>query len=206
MPTAGTSPPDAPVADRVRAALLVHPHVRAVTLVGSRASGTPVPLSDWDLEVDVDDLDLVEPDLPSLVAVLSPIAEQWDPLGPEDYRCYMLMLAGPTKVDLIFPGTPHGPSPAWEPGPETLGAIDRHFWDWILWLAAKEQAGRRTLVDEQLELLHTYLLGPMGVRTIPRSIADVTRAYLEARVRQEARFDVKVPRRLQDEVLPVLPR
>lgn len=192
------------ISDAVPAALLVHPDVRGVTLVGSRAHGTAVTLSDWDFVVDVEDGDRVAAALPELVAALEPLAEQWDRLGPEDYACYMLMLPGPAKVDLIFPDLPHRRSPPWEPSAETLAAIDRHVWDWVLWLAAKQEAGNDHLVRGQLELMSAHLLRPMGVAAVPRSIDSATGSYLEARDRLEARFGVAVDRRLQEAVLPAL--
>jgi predicted nucleotidyltransferase len=65
------------LAARVSAALLPHPHVRAVELVGSRAGGTATRLSDWDFAVREDDFAAVAGDLPGLVAGLGPLARQW---------------------------------------------------------------------------------------------------------------------------------
>ncbi|MGZ5345818.1 MAG: hypothetical protein ACXWF5_14150 [Actinomycetota bacterium] len=193
------------VSSVVSTALMVHPKIRSVELVGSRATGSSVSLSDWDFEVVADDVDCVALDLPSLVSPLEPLAQQWDPLGPEEYSCYMLLLAGPRKIDLIFPGMPHRPSPPWVPGPDTLEAIDRHFWDWILWLAAKQQAGKDELVAEQLRTMSVHLLRPMGVDEVPCSIPEGVRRYLEARQGLETRFGGSVPRTPQEEVVPVLP-
>jgi len=64
------------VAAAVRTALLEHPHVLAVELIGSRARGTPTPLSDWDFAVRVDDPAAVAADMPCLVAELEPLAQQ----------------------------------------------------------------------------------------------------------------------------------
>jgi hypothetical protein len=44
-------------------------------------------------------------------------------------------------VDLIFT-EPHAVLPAWQVTAATLPGIDDHFWDWMLWLAAKQQAGK----------------------------------------------------------------
>ncbi|MGZ8652518.1 MAG: hypothetical protein ACXWX5_10140 [Actinomycetota bacterium] len=196
---------DEDVARAVTAALMEHPSVRAVELVGSRAAGTAVPLSDWDLVLTVDDRERVVADLPGLVSTLEPIAEQWDRLGAEEYSCYMLLLAGPRKIDLIFPGMVHHPAPPWEPGPSTLVAIDRHFWDWTLWLSSKEQAGRFELVGEQLELMTRHLLRPMGDEELHRTIAGAVRWYRTARDTLEPRFGVRVPRAVERAVLPVVP-
>lgn len=181
-----------------------HPHVVSVQLVGSRASGTATALSDWDFTVRVDDFPAVESALPALVAGLEPLARQWDRLGPTEYRCYMLMLPGPEKVDLIFPGVPHRPEAPWEVNRDTLPGIDQHFWDWILWIAAKRLAGRDELVREQLATMSHHLLQPMGVREVPGSIRESVTAYLTARERLESRFRIGVPRRLEREVRPVV--
>jgi predicted nucleotidyltransferase len=196
---------DDDVARAVTAALIEHPGVLAVDLVGSRAAGTEVPLSDWDLVVTVNDRERVVADLADLVSTLEPIAEQWDRLGPEEYSCYMLLLAGPRKIDLIFPGMVHTPAPPWEPGPRTLVAIDHHFWDWTLWLSAKEQAGRLELVGEQLDLMGRHLLRPMADGETHRTIAGAVRGYRTARDTLERRLGVLVPRAAERAVLPVVP-
>jgi hypothetical protein len=189
----------------VPAALLAHPHVVEVELVGSRAAGTVRPLSDHDFVVRSDDLDAVLEDLPAIVAPLDPLSQQWDRLGPPDYSCYMLMLHGPTKVDLIFPDLPHRPEPPWEVTSATLSGIDAHVWDWLLWIASKRQAGRDELAREQLHLLHEHLLAPLGVAAPPSTISDAVAAYRSARDEAEFRLGVTVPRALEHEVLPVLP-
>ena len=181
-----------------------NPSVRAVELVGSRARGTPNPLSDWDFVVEVDDFVGFATELPSLVAGLEPLAQQWDRLGPDDYRCYMLLLPGPSKVDLIFPDEPHRPEPPWVAGPETLEDIDRHLWDWVLWMAAKEQGGKDDIVRSELRKLSEHLLQPMGVARVPGSIREAIVEYRGARARLEASFGARVPRRVELEVLAVL--
>jgi hypothetical protein len=50
-------------------------------------------------------------------------------------------LGGSAKVDLIF-SEPHARLPAWQVSAATLPGIDDHFWDWVLWLSAKQQAGK----------------------------------------------------------------
>ena len=184
--------------------LLENPAVHSVTLVGSRAHGDPSPLSDWDFVVATDDVPAVISALPTLVAPLDPLAQQWDRLGPTTYRCYMLMLPGPVKIDLILPDVPHRPAPPWNATTENLEAIDHHFWDWILWMSAKEQGGRHELVHEQLSLMSDHLLGPLGVDDVPSSIACAVEDYVTARDRLADRSGVRVPHRVQDEVMPVL--
>jgi predicted nucleotidyltransferase len=195
---------DRDIAAVVRTALLGHPHVVAVELVGSRARGTPSPLSDWDFAVEVKDFAGATADMPALVAELEPLSQQWDRLGPDDYCCYMLMLAGPVKIDLLFPGVPHRPEPPWEVAPDTLDGIDQHFWDWALWMAAKEQGGKAELVRQELRKMSEHLLKPMGVDRVPGSIHEATVEYLAARERLESSLGVHVSRRVELEVLPVL--
>ena len=191
------------LASSVRAALERHPHVTGVELVGSRAAGTSMPLSDWDFVVRTDDVDAVARDLHTLVAPLGPLAEQWDRLGPPEYSCYMLMLSGPVKVDLIV-HVPHALAPPWTVTAETLEGIDRHFWDWTLWLASKRERGEEELVHEQLLLMTEHLLEPIGVTSVPGSLEEAIERYRAARDRREAELGVTVPRRLEREVLPVV--
>jgi len=189
----------------VPAALLAHPHVVGVELVGSRAAGTAGPLSDHDFVVRSDDLDAVLGDLPAIVAPLEPLSQQWDRLGPPDYSCYMLLLRGPAKIDLIFPDLPHRSEAPWEVSAATLPGIDAHAWDWLLWMTSKRQAGRDELVREQLDLFHEHLLAPLGVPAPPSTIPAAVAAYRSARDAAEVRLGLTVPRALEREVLPVLP-
>lgn len=80
------------VAASVSAALLSHPLVRDVELIGSRAEGRAVPLSDWDFTVRTDDFVAVATDLPGLTGNLEPLVQQWDRLSP--HQCYMLIVSG----------------------------------------------------------------------------------------------------------------
>ena len=89
----------------VLAAIGPHEAVRTIELAGSRAEGRATAFSDWDFVVATDDFPALARDLPDLCAPLAPLALQWDPLSP--HQCWMLMLPGPTKVDLIFPDEPH---------------------------------------------------------------------------------------------------
>ena len=190
------------VAREVRAALGAHPAVREVRLVGSRGSGREHDFSDWDFTVTVDDFGAVAADLHRLVAPLRPLSEQWDPYSR--IECYMLLLRGPTKIDLMFPSRRREWSPAWEPSPETLEAIDQHFWDWILWLEQKRRGGKTAQLSKSLGDMWKLLLGPMGVDEEPRSVAQAVAAYLRARHSLEESFGVEVPRRVEQEVRPVV--
>jgi hypothetical protein len=142
--------------------------------------------------------------LPSLLAPLEPLVQQWDRLSRE--QCWMLILLGPAKVDLIFPGEPHALEPPWVPGADNLGAIDDHFWDWMLWLKGKEAGGKRDLVAAELRKLHDNLLGPLGGEAVPSSIAEAVAAYRAARDRAEHRFGRSVRRGVEAAVAPVLER
>jgi hypothetical protein len=186
----------------VRAALLPHPHVRAVELVGSRATGSPTRLSDWDFEVETDDFGAVARVLPEVVSALEPLAQQWDRIS--EYPCYMLMLSGQVKVDLIFPGEPYESLPPWTVTAETLDGIDRHFWDWILWLASKREKGQDEVVRRELAKMSVHLLRPLGVDRVPGSIESALESYRSARDEREREFGVEVSRRLEHEVLHAL--
>jgi hypothetical protein len=186
----------------VRAAL--EPHVRAIELVGSRADGRATECSDWDFRVETDDFEALAAALPGLVASLDPLAAQWDRLSA--YWCYMLILPGPTKVDLIFSEQPHVDGPPWQPSRENLAELDAHFWDWVLWLGSKEAAGKDERVAEELTKLMAHLLGPLGVARAPASVAEAVADYRAARDRAERELGVSVPRELERAVAPALSR
>jgi hypothetical protein len=190
------------LAEPVAAALLPHPDVRSVELVGSRATGSPTSLSDWDFEVHTDDFASVARALPELVTPLDPLAQQWDRIS--EYPCYMLLLSGPAKVDLIFPGEPYESLPPWTVTADTLDGIDQHVWDWVLWLASKREKGEDELVGRELVKMRDHLLGPLGVNEVPRSIEDAVGRYRSARNERERAFGTRVTRRREREVLPVL--
>jgi hypothetical protein len=187
----------------VRSALEADAAVRSVRLVGSRAEGTASVLSDWDFAVETDDFGRLAPRLPRRVEPLDPLVAQWDPLGK--IRCYMLIVRGPTKIDLIFDETQEE-SPPWSVTRETLPGVDGHFWDWALWLAAKAAGGKDEVVAQELQKMHRQLLGPLGVEPPPRSVDDAVDAYLAARDAAEARLSVRVPRTLEREVRPAVVR
>ncbi len=96
------------VASRVIDAL-AHPAVRDVRLVGSRAEGRATERSDYDFIVDTHEFQQLAEALPGLLGELDPLAEQWDRLSDE--MCWMVMLPGPVKVDLIFPSERHEHEP-----------------------------------------------------------------------------------------------
>jgi hypothetical protein len=117
----------------------------------------------------------------------------------------MLLFPGPTKVDLLFLDETREWSPPWDPSPETLEAIDCHFWDWILWLEQKRRGGRDEILTKGLEDMYDLMLRPMGAVEPPRSVAAALAAYLRARGVLEDRFGQKCSRDLEREVRPLLP-
>jgi hypothetical protein len=114
----------------------------------------------------------------------------------------MAILRGPVKLDFIF-AEPHQSEPEWRPTAANLTAIDRHFWDWMLWLAAKQAGEKTDLVRSELDKLWRYMLSPMGVESRPATLDEALVSYLAARDRLERTFKVSVPRTLEVEILPV---
>ena len=174
----------------------------SIELVGSRAEGRATIWSDWDFAIRTHDFEATAKALPELLAPLEPLVQQWDRLS-EQY-CWMLILRGPEKVDLIFPDEPHAKKGPWVPGPDTLPAIDDHFWDWMLWLRGKEAIGKDKVVASELEKLYGHLLGPLDVEATPSSIAEAVETYLTARDRAERKFGVVVSRDVEQAVAPSL--
>ena len=186
------------VASAAIAAVAGHTAVRGVEPAGSRSRGTHDELSDWDFAVETDDFPAVARDMPALVAALDPVAEQWEPLG--HFPVYQVMLRGPTKVEYLFLDHSQDAFPPLVPGPDTLAAIDTHFWDWTWWLATKEHIGRGDLLAEHLPQMHGHLLVPLGVRDVPESIDAAITAFVARRDELERRYRVTVPRALEQEV------
>ena len=179
-----------------------HPAVPEIQLVGSRAEGRAIERSDWDFRVDTSDFSAVAEALPRLLAPLDPLAEQWDRLSP--HQCWMLMLRGPVKVDLIFADVPHAPEAPWTVSTATLEGIDAHFWDWVLWLRSKDARGKNEIVTTELDKLFGHLLEPLGIASQPSSIAEAVAAYRVGRERAERALDLAIPRDLEREVAPAL--
>lgn len=175
--------------------------MQRVRLVGSRAAGTATAAADWDFAVDTDDFPAVARDIGPLLETLRPLAQQWDRLS--DTQCWMMILPGPVKLDFIFE-EPHDAEPPWCPDPGNLNAVDRHFWDWGLWLRSKRVKGQTDLVTNELHKMFDHILQPMGVEVPPTSLDTAVTSYLAARDRLERVFGVAVPRDLEREVLPAL--
>ena len=77
---------------------------RPIGLTGSRARGQATPLWDWDFAVTAPRFDEIRDALAEMVRPLHPVVAQWDRLSRA--WCYMMILPGPAKVDLLF-GHPH---------------------------------------------------------------------------------------------------
>ena len=162
---------------RVVEAAASHPAVHRVELIGSRAVGDPTALSDWDFALAAPDAASAVDDLPARIRATGPLALFWDPLSTR--RNLVVVVDGPHKVDLIL-DVPHRPRPPWTAGPDTLAAIDQHFWDWVLWLGSKHLRGRRELVTSELVKLTNHLLRPLGLADRPATIEEAVRAYTTA--------------------------
>ena len=89
---------------------------------------------------------------------------------------------------------------------ERSEGIDRHFWDWIVWLAAKDQRGDRDFVRQELEKMSAHLLQPMAVRGTPAGIDEAVRLYRGARRRLEADLGTSVDRRMEEAAIQALRR
>ncbi|MCW2886489.1 MAG: hypothetical protein JWL58_3351 [Streptosporangiaceae bacterium] len=190
------------IAEDVVEAVRAHPAVRDICLTGSRARGDATELSDWDYQVVADDFGSIARDLPCLVARFDPLAAQWDRL--RDHECYLLVLDGPTKIDLIFADVSRSWYPPWRVGPDTLRGVDAHFWDWMLWLAGKRRRGKRDLVRVELHKMHEHLLAPMGVAVVPLTLGEAVERYRKARLHLERRYGEHIPRRLEEAVVPIV--
>jgi hypothetical protein len=176
-----------------------HRAVERVEFAGSRSRGRGDDLSDWDFAVETSDFDAVAHDMADLVAPLEPLSQQWEPLG--HFPAYQVLMRGPTKVEYLFLDEAQDPKPAVRPSPDTLAAINTHFWDWTWWLVTKASAGRDDLVAEHLPQLHAHLLDPMGIATAPGSIDAAIDAYVDRRDALEREYGISLPRELENEVL-----
>ena len=198
-PTAQGALPDAVV--RVLAA---DARIQRVELTGSRgprAARLATALSDWDFTVTTAEFDAIQQALPSLVGPLQPVVAQWDRLSRN--WCYMLIVAGPVKIDLIF-DHPHPVRPPWQVTAATLPRIDDHFWDWLLWLGSKQLAGRDDVVITELRKLHAHLLGPLGVMAVPGSLEEALAEYRPALAAWQRRLRRAVSPTAEQTVMPGL--
>jgi len=184
---------------RARRLVAAHPAVTRVEFAGSRSRGTHHALSDWDFAVETPDFATVARAMPGLVAPLEPLGQQWEPLG--HFPVYQVLMRGPTKVEYLFLDETQDAMAPVRSSPETLAAINTHFWDWIWWLVTKHAAGRSDLLADHLAQLHAHLLAPMGVPAPPTSIDRAIAVYLDRRDALEGEYGISVPRALEHEVL-----
>ena len=196
------SPPSAGVATPIDVGVVVPavlravPGVSALELRGSRQRGEAGRFSDWDFVIGTTDFPVTARELPAATAVVRPLAAQWDRLSDEP--CFMLILHGPVKVDVIFDGLSQDRQPPWTVDATTLTGIDAHFWDWVLWLASKADAGKTDVVQSELAKMHEHLLAPLGTAA-PTSLLDAVRSYRSALAYWEKRLGISVDRRLAHE-------
>ncbi len=184
--------------------LLRDPTITSVQLAGSRERGDANALSDWDFVIETDDADHLRENISHLVASLNPLVGQWDRLGP--VWCYMLILKGGVKVDIIVEGTTQVDEPPWKVSAENLPAIDDHFWDWTLWLGSKWLKDDSDTVTKELTKMFDHLLEPLGVRQVPESIGEAISAYTAAREHHSDELGVTIELNLQSEVIEALRR
>jgi len=177
--------------------------VSSVVLGGSRARGVATELSDWDIYLEGDPAGMLE-EIPRLVASFRPLAAFWEPLSTE--AGYMVVLDGPTKVDIFPLGATRRIQPPWVLRADTLASIDGHFWDWTLWLGGKALRGQRQLVSDELAKMHEFLLAPLGVASAPASLDEAVASYLRARAQAMDALGVVVPQELGRQVSEALRR
>jgi hypothetical protein len=116
----------------------------------------------------------------------------------------MLVLPGPVRVEMLFPHQPQEPEPPWVAAAENLAAIDRRFWEWVLWASGIEAAGKTDVVAAELRMLFDHLLAPLGGDRPPVSVADAIDTYRRVRSQAEEHVDVSVARRLEAEIIASL--
>ena len=162
----------------IREALEASEAVSSVVLGGSRARGGATALSDWDIYVEGEP-EAMMTTIPPLVASFAPLASFWEPLSEE--AGYMVVAAGPTKVDVFPLGARRHIQPPWRLNADSLPKIDAHFWDWTLWLGGKALRGEWSRVAAELDKMYGFLLAPVGVAVAPTSLDEAVASYLRAR-------------------------
>jgi hypothetical protein len=171
-----------------------------VEFAGSRSRGTHDELSDWDFAVETSDFGAVARDMPRLVAPLEPLGQQWEPLG--HFPAYQVLTRGPIKDRVsVLETRCRTRCRRVQPSPETLGAINTHFWDWIWWLITNASAGRDDLVAAHMPQLYAPLLRPMGIAVPPDSNDAAIAAFVGRRDALEREYGMSLPRALETEVL-----
>jgi predicted nucleotidyltransferase len=185
----------------IRGALGRSEAVSSVILGGSRARGVATELSDWDIYLEGDPDGMLE-EIPRLVDRFEPLAAFWEPLAEQ--AGYMVVMDGPTKVDIFPIGATRQLQPPWLLSADTLASIDAHFWDWTLWLGGKALRGQPQLVSDELAKMHQFLLGPLGVVSTPASLNEAVRSYHHASGQAVDALGVAVPPELGRQVSEAL--
>ena len=175
--------------------------ITSVELTGSRKRGDAGPCSDWDFVVGTSDFEATERELGRAIGTLNPLGALWDRLSDEP--CFMFIIPGPVKIDIIFDGLRHTHEPPWTVEASTLPGIDAHFWDWSLWLTSKVDAGKIDFVRDELAKMHDHLLGPMGIRK-PTSLHEAVDLYLAGRTTWETELGTTVDPSLGEATKPVI--
>ena len=178
--------------------LIKHPLVKSVGLTGSHSRNEATEWSDWDFLIEVSDFDSFIPSLPALFQDLRPLSWLWDPLSR--HRIFMMILKGPLKIDIIF-DLPHEAELPWLVNKDSIIDIDRHFWDWIWWIAGKKIRGKEDLVKNELEKMYQFILLPLGGSECPVAVEDAVKEYLTLIQRQLDIFDMKLNRDLRVEII-----
>jgi hypothetical protein len=197
----GTGEPE--VVTAIRTALERCSAVTSVTLGGSRERGGATKLSDWDFYL-AGDSEAMMAEVPVVIASFAPLAAFWEPLAEE--AGYMVVMDGPTKVDVFPTGGRRPIQPPWVVSAETLVQIDGHFWDWSLWLGGKTLRGERELVANELLKMHGFLLEPIGVADAPTDHGEALAVYLRARASAMDALGVSVDPELGRQVSDALRR
>ena len=187
----------------IREALGASEVVSSVLLGGSRARGGATELSDWDIYVEGDPEGMMT-EIPALVASFGPLAAFWEPLSEE--AGYMVVMDGPTKVDVFPLGARRHIQPPWRLNADSLPKIDAHFWDWTLWLGGKALRGEWSLVADELDEMYRFLLAPVGVAIPPTSLDEAVASYLRARQDAVDSLRVRVQAELGRQVSEALRR
>jgi hypothetical protein len=114
----------------------------------------------------------------------------------------MMILRGPTKVDLFFDRL-HQPEPPWIINCDSLAQVNSHFWDWILWLASKEASGKweKEATGEELQKMYQHLLAPLGCTKIPGSVEEGVGDFLVAIGNKKSLFRININAALEAEVM-----
>jgi hypothetical protein len=168
-----------------------------VRLDGSSATGSRTALSDWDFDLQLAP-DLTVNAIADAIHDIDALAVFWDPLS---HRANLIVLLdGPIKIDLIAADRPNPvPIERWEVTTESLPRLDAHFWDWTLWLGAKQLRGQTELVRDEMQKMYGALLRPLGAARA-HDIRSAIASYPSARDYRAEELHVVIDKTLQHQV------